>query len=370
MKYEIQEMDSKASKKKWLLCLHNKKYVVNQDVYNFIMSHENTAINHQALTEKEQIVYQLLENVGFFEDAIKETKSKDRARLIFKKVLFKQNSLKHLHIFKFLFSKSFLTIAIPFIIFGVSYTMFENKQLQSSSFWLTLALLMPCTVFHEIGHISASVKYGVVPKGAGVGIYFTSPIMFVDVDDTWKLPQKQRVVVDVSGIYFQLIAAGVYVLIYLFTHQVILLNVAYVVMISAVFNLNPFLKYDGYWVLSDILGVYNLNRRVSDSVRLLVYKLFGIKHNMLLEFSNTKTYIIGLYSIFSTAFYAYFSWVLIRKSITGIHEIFNNFSMYKLLINGLFLFFAVTSIISLFKMFKDIIVGFYHDSKKIKQGSV
>jgi hypothetical protein len=50
MKYEMQEMDSKNSKKKWLLCVHNKKYVVNQDVYNFIMSHENTAINHQALT--------------------------------------------------------------------------------------------------------------------------------------------------------------------------------------------------------------------------------------------------------------------------------------------------------------------------------
>ncbi|GHT47130.1 hypothetical protein AGMMS49936_07270 [Endomicrobiia bacterium] len=33
--------------------------------------------------------------------------------------------------------------------------------------------------------------------------------MFVDVDGTWKLPQKQRVVVDVSGIYFQLIAAAI-----------------------------------------------------------------------------------------------------------------------------------------------------------------
>ncbi|GHT47132.1 hypothetical protein AGMMS49936_07280 [Endomicrobiia bacterium] len=85
MKYEIQEMDSKASKKKWLLCLHNKKYVVNQDVYNFIMSHENTAINHQSLSEKEQIVYQLLENVGFFEDEIKETKSKDKPDLSSKK---------------------------------------------------------------------------------------------------------------------------------------------------------------------------------------------------------------------------------------------------------------------------------------------
>ncbi|GHT36719.1 hypothetical protein AGMMS49593_02290 [Endomicrobiia bacterium] len=254
-------------------------------------------------------------------------------------------------------------IAIPFIIIGVSYAMFKNKQFENSRFWLTLALLIPCVLFHEIGHICASVKYGIVPKGAGVGIYFTSPIMFVDVDDTWKLPQKQRLVVDVSGIYFQLIAAVVYALIYFFTHQVILLNTAYIVMISAVFNLNPFLKYDGYWVLSDILGVYNLNRRVADSVRLLVYKLFGIKHNMLLEFSNTKTYIIGLYSILSTAFYMYFSWVLIRKSVTGLYELVNNFGMYKLLINGLFLFFAVTSIISLLKMLKDIVIGFYYDSK-------
>ena len=370
MKYEIQELDSRTSEKKWLLCLRNKKYVVNQDVCGFIISHENTAINHQMLTEKEQVIFQLLENIGFFGDEIKETKSKDRARLIFKKVLFKQSSLKHLHIFKFLFSKPFLIIAISLIIFGINYAIFENKQLESTNFWLTIALLVPCAIFHEIGHISASVKYGLVPKGAGIGIYFTSPVVFVDVDDTWKLPQKQRIVVDVAGIYFQLIVAATYVLIYLFSHQLILLNAARVVMITAIFNLNPFLKFDGYWILSDILGVYNLNRRVSTSVRLLVYKLFRIKHDICLEFGSIKTYIIGFYAIFSTAFYVYFSWRLIRSSAKGIHEIFNNFSMHKLLVQGLFLFFAIVSIISLFKMFKDILIDFYRDFKKNQSGSV
>lgn len=260
-KYNLYEMDCQTLEKKWILEIHNKKYVVNEKVDNFIEKYKVNSFNENNLDEVEQQIFELLKNVGYFSSENKSPRNKDYARLIFKKKIFFAQSLKHLKVFTFLFSKVVMIPILLLILMNIVCVFYSFPHMKKSNGSLVsmLLLLLCSTIFHEIGHISASIRYGIVPRWAGVGIYFTSPVAFVDVDETWKLPQKQRFIVDVGGIYFQLIIVCIYSSIYSIFKKFVFLQAAYLLIISAIFNLNPFLKYDGYWVFSDILGVYNLN---------------------------------------------------------------------------------------------------------------
>ena len=208
-------MDCQSIKKKWILEIDDRKFVINVDVKNFISKYNDSSINESELNEIEKQIFILLKNVGCFSDDIVTSKNKDYARFIFKKRLFTQRTLKHLRIFKCLFSKFALVLTTPLIVTNIIYSCFvHNINNSNQDLLLTFILLMISGIFHEIGHISASIKFGIIPKWAGVGIYFTSFVFFVDVNDTWKLSQKQRLVVDISGIYFQLISSSLYFIIY------------------------------------------------------------------------------------------------------------------------------------------------------------
>lgn len=359
-KYDLYEMDCKTIDKNWILEINEKKYVVNIDVKNFIDKYLNNGLAENEidkLDETDKQIFNLLKEVGYFSDDDKNIKKKnnDYARLIFKKRLFSQKSLRHLWPFKIIFSKPAVMLIIPLIIANIIYSCMNKGITNTSNVFIILILLIIAAVFHEIGHISASIKFGIVPRWAGVGIYFVSPVTFVDVDNTWKLKQRERLIVDIGGIYFQLIIALIYSVIYLIFNKIVFLQVSSLLIISALFNLNPFLKYDGYWILSDILGVYNLNKQLAVSIKILLNNIFKKEKINNFNYTNFKNYIIGVYSLISMYFYLYFSYRLIYSSVVGIYNIIFKFSFYGLFINFIFLFFAFFSIKSLFNMIKQVI---------------
>ena len=358
-KHKLYEMDCKSKERKWILEIYGKKYIVNEDTYKFIEKYNLEPFDKKTLDETEQLIFSALKNAGYFFDVEKPTCSKDYARLMFKKRLFSAKSLKHLKIFAFLFLKPIVIVILPLILLNIFFTYFNIYYLNNTNGEVAsiIVLLLFSTIFHEIGHISASIKYGVIPKWAGVGIYFTSPIAFVDVDDTWKLPQKQRIVVDIGGIYFQLIISCIYALWYIIFKTSSALNAAYLLVVSVIFNLNPFLEYDGYWIFSDLLGVYNLNQHINESIRFLFCKLFyrkkcKQKHN---EFDDNKSLLIGIYSLVSVIFFIYFGIALLKSSIISTWKLFKCFSVYNLFMSMVLLYFSVVSIDSLFRMLKDIV---------------
>ncbi|MDQ0497132.1 site-2 protease family protein [Paenibacillus brasilensis] len=67
---------------------------------------------------------------------------------------------------------------------------------------MSLILLLLSILFHEFGHVVAAYRYGIRPRDIGIGLYMLVPVMFVDLSEAWKLPRKQRVVIDFAGIYF------------------------------------------------------------------------------------------------------------------------------------------------------------------------
>ena len=158
-------------------------------------------------------------------------------------------------------------------------------------------------------------------------------------------------------IYFQLIVASLYFIIYLLFKQIIFLYISSLIIIASLFNLNPFLKYDGYWILSDRVGVYNLNQHLAVSVKTLLCNIFTKHKTHNFYYKKSKVYTIGVYAIISELFYLYFAYELIKNSFHGLYMIFYHFSWYNLFINIIFLFFAICSLRAICSMIKNIFLA-------------
>lgn len=125
-----------------------------------------------------------------------------------------------------------------------------------------MALTMLGVLIHEIGHLSACVRHQVPHGGVGVGLYWCMPVFFAEVHGAWMLARQQRAVVDAGGLYLQ----SAYVLllgsIYLATGTPAVLAAIACSHFLMLHTLNPVMKYDGYWLLSDLTGTHNLHRHV------------------------------------------------------------------------------------------------------------
>jgi putative peptide zinc metalloprotease protein len=78
----------------------------------------------------------------------------------------------------------------------------------SLKFLLCLLVLYGCSILHEFGHAAAGKRFGATPGDIGFGFYFIAPVFFSDLSDVWKLPPKERIIVNLGGIYFELIVAS------------------------------------------------------------------------------------------------------------------------------------------------------------------
>ena len=115
------------------------------------------------------------------------------------------------------------------------------------------ALLM-----HELGHASACVANGIRHGPIGFCIYLIYPAFYADVSECWRLPRSGRAIVDAGGMYMSLLCGSLCSAIFLATHEPVWGLVAILCDITVFWNLNPFIRMDGYWLLSDWLGVQNL----------------------------------------------------------------------------------------------------------------
>jgi hypothetical protein len=132
--------------------------------------------------------------------------------------------------------------------------------------------------FHELGHSSACTRHGCTHGDIGVGIYFIYPVFFADVTDAWSLPRLKRLAVDLGGMYFHLIFSSICCLLWLVTHAPVFLITIYSILLMVMFNLNPFLRFDGYWALVDLTGIPRLNQTTGQICRWLWNRLKGTAH--------------------------------------------------------------------------------------------
>ena len=166
-------------------------------------------------------------------------------------------------------------------------------------------LFLGSLLMHELGHASACVRYGAQPGDIGFTIYAIWPAFYSDVSAAWQLKRWQRIVVDLGGVFFQIIVAALYAIFYAFTHWACLKVALVMIAGSCLFSLNPIFKFDGYWVVADSLGVTNLSQQRSRIFRHFLDRLCRRPVN-LLPWPPWVIAVLSVYTVLSFAIWGYF----------------------------------------------------------------
>jgi putative peptide zinc metalloprotease protein len=141
----------------------------------------------------------------------------------------------------------------------------STQGIFSADNWLSLFLCwLILKIVHESSHGVVCKKYGGTVRETGVLFILFAPLAFVDVTSSWRFrSRRQRMHVAAAGMYFELGIAAIAAIVWSNTTDGWLSNLCYNTIIMAsittlVFNANPLMKFDGYYILSDALGMPNL----------------------------------------------------------------------------------------------------------------
>jgi putative peptide zinc metalloprotease protein len=191
-----------------------------------------------------------------------------------------------------LFSWAGLTLWLTIMVTGLYFVIGNIKELiyQSSDvlapdnlvlLYLSMVIIKVC---HEFGHAFACKRFGGLEGTSGqvhvMGIMFLVfvPLPYVDASSAWAFRKKwHRVVVGMSGVIVELAGAAIAAIIWANTStgtlHIIAYNIIFVASISTLlFNGNPLLRFDAYYVLSDLVEIPNLSHRSKSYIYYLVKK--------------------------------------------------------------------------------------------------
>jgi putative peptide zinc metalloprotease protein len=157
-----------------------------------------------------------------------------------------------------------------------------GKLLEVDNLLLLYISLILVKCLHELGHTLICRKYGGEVHQVGVMLIFFTPLPYMDATASWAFRQRrQRIFVAAAGMLYELFAAACAALIWAHSGPGSLHNLAFNMMIVAsvstlVFNLNPLLRFDGYYILADLLDIPNLQQRALEQLKYLAQRwLFG-----------------------------------------------------------------------------------------------
>jgi len=145
--------------------------------------------------------------------------------------------------------------------------------------WLVLSLAV-IKIFHELAHALTCKYFGGECHEIGVMLLAFTPCLYCNVSDAWLMKNKwHRIAVSAAGIYLELIFAAVCTFLWYFSQPGLLnslcLNFIFVCSVSTfIFNANPLLRFDGYYIFSDLVEIPNLRQQADSQLRQAMAKCF------------------------------------------------------------------------------------------------
>lgn len=179
-----------------------------------------------------------------------------------------------------------------------------------------LIFMVASSLFHELGHASACKHFGIRHGGIGFGLYLNFPVLYTDVTEVWRLRRTDRCIVNLAGVYFQMyILLAVLALFYAtgsdtLRYMILTLNLGFIM------TLNPFFKFDGYWIASDVLGIPNLRNRSKELLNYLYSRIRGRAESerpYLLQTNRLGRYGLLVYTVVVNLFMGYYFFYILPK---------------------------------------------------------
>ncbi|HEX7051927.1 MAG TPA: hypothetical protein VF188_17095 [Longimicrobiales bacterium] len=192
----------------------------------------------------------------------------------------------------------------------------EGTGLRTDATIQALLLVFLGGLIHEIGHATAGACYGCRRLEIGCGLYLYLVVLYTDLSEAWRLPRRQRAVVDLAGIYFQAAFVALLPIIHAFTGWTAPLSCFLISDLLIAASLNPFLRLDGYWLLSDAFGILNLRTASLAFLHFIKARLTlrgDRRAQMPWSLSRRSMVVLGIYVVFGTGFFAYLTVVLAKR---------------------------------------------------------
>ena len=211
-----------------------------------------------------------------------------------------------------LFSRTMATIAAALCITAACLVILRFDQLVTNlpsaadffgpeNLLLVLIVFVMVKIFHEAGHAVAARYCGAECHEVGVMLLLLTPILYTNVTDAWMLNRRSRLLITAAGILVEVVLASIAAVLWFFAApgflKALLANIMVICTVGTIlFNGNPLLRYDGYFLLTDATGRPNLAQRSSHRVRQFLEDLLLGSRSETLPGSDRFVLIYGLCS--------------------------------------------------------------------------
>jgi putative peptide zinc metalloprotease protein len=197
--------------------------------------------------------------------------------------------------FRWIFTPAFIAVSVTSMVVAILMVAANWKQFYDNMpdiqsffdwwtifyFWISLAIVK---IIHEFGHGLTAKHFGGEVHEMGILFLVLTPALYCDVTDSWLLPNKwRRIWISAAGIYVECFLASVATFVWFNTTTGLLHSLAMATMFicsvnTILFNANPLLRYDGYYVLADWLEIPNLRIKSTQFFAYLIQeKVLGLE---------------------------------------------------------------------------------------------
>lgn len=197
--------------------------------------------------------------------------------------------------------------------------------------WIYMAIVLGTVkVLHEFGHGLSCKYYGGECHEIGVMLLVFTPCLYCNVSDSWMLPNKwKRAFIGAAGMYVEVILASIATFVWWFSEHGLLnqlsLSVMFICSVSTVlFNGNPLLRFDGYYILMDLLEIPNLRQKSTEVLkRFMAETCFGIEQPENPFLPQNRRFAFAMFTVASVIY----RWVVIFGILYFLNKILEPYGL-------------------------------------------
>lgn len=253
------------------------------------------------------------------------------------------------------FIGAFIGIVISFIfysdviIYGVN-----NISMDIRTIALLFVMILATAIMHELFHATACYKYTGEISGMGIKLFYLMPVFYTDVSTVYFSDnKKKRFIVSAAGLMCNTFLAGIslvlYIILYVRGIYCKLFFYYFVFQFATILrNLLPFEKFDAYWMVVSISGVYNLYDK---SIMMFITLISNIEYYLAIPIGFIKKIVLSLYGVVNLVF----RWIFWSYCIEALKRLLQIYTTEQIANNSNVLLYGVIAINSIIFLGKYII---------------
>lgn len=311
--YEVKPYD----KERWVLQIDSGYYIISKrakelleiltlvDDLDSARKLSNKRFFHDFTTDEFTVFYKkVFERIPIDGSALNEPRERQKSYINFQvKIMGAENAKRLAFPFQLLFSpKLFWVLFCVLVVLSIVFLpLFQQQNTKDFPIFSFVIFYFISAVFHEIGHIAACSRFTGKNGEMGLGIYLIFPVFYSDISSIWMANKQLKAIANLAGVYMQFIFAAVVLLLnwFIFSWQYTELFVSLLLTLCFI-QLIPFIRSDGYWLLSDLTGTHNLHRESRRTA------LGLLKRNETQFKITTKNVFLLIYGFLNLLIFGYF----------------------------------------------------------------